>query len=118
MRALIFHIVLIAGIVVPQLFIQQFWLIVLDWFLVGVLISAVGIQRVPLKSFVVELICSSLLLYVSLPHLTYLQDVAIYVEMPDYTLYLVFVVFNSINALVVTYLSSQIGKFIHQSVRD
>lgn len=116
MRSVLFHIILVLGIVIPQLIIQQYWLILLDWFLVGVLVKSVGMSRVMIKSIAIQLVCSVLMLYISWDHLTYLQDVSIYYEMPWFTLFMVFLVFNAINVLAVMYLAQLLGKFIHRSM--
>ena len=116
MRKLIQILVLTVGIVVPQLFLSSYPLVLIDWFVLAVILVAMGLNRVAGWSMLIQLIFALTMLYMRQDAYQYLRNIESYYELPAHLLDLVFVLVNVLTIGAVTYLASRIGRRIRQAL--
>ncbi|MCE3294303.1 MAG: hypothetical protein K0R65_17 [Crocinitomicaceae bacterium] len=108
--------ILIVGIIVPQLFLSSYPLILIDWFVLAVILVSVGLNRAAAWSMLIQLAFAVTVLYTRQEAYQYLRNIESYYELPNHLLDLVFVLVNVLTIGAVTYLASRIGRRIRRAL--
>jgi uncharacterized membrane-anchored protein len=94
------YLILICGLVLPQLLLREYSTVITIWILVGVVTGFVaGSVNVFLKSFIVQVIIGIILFgFVAAEGTAYLQQIPESFGMPGFLIIAVAVLFNALNA--------------------
>lgn len=100
MNKLLAYTLLLAGLLLPQIFISQYWAVLVVWIITGFALAA-GFRRIFLTTFLVQLLIGSVLFLLwSAGATRFLLDIAVSFGLPGFLMPLFAVLFNAVNAAV------------------
>lgn len=88
--------ILLAGILIPQLFFSSYWAVVLVWIITGMLVSSV--RRIFLNGFMLQLIIGGILFFLwSAAETKFLRGIPEEFDVPGFVMPLFAMLFNALN---------------------